>query len=166
MKVSIFGGSKVNDFLYSRASEVGKIVASRGYEVYTGGYGGSMEAVSMGCKKSKGHSVGVCIKGHVIDNSVKPNKHNGEIILADSLLQRIEMLLESDAVIILDGSLGTLQELVCALANNYLSKKPKIIIFSKKFKDVVNYFKKKNLLKDIYPSIIFVNNLKELSKIL
>ncbi len=50
MKVSVFGGSqlKENSMAYAEAQVLGKLLAERGHVILTGGYMGTMEAVSRG----------------------------------------------------------------------------------------------------------------------
>src|SRR6266508_3609115 len=61
MKVSVFGGSepKEGDTAYAEAMELGKLLAQRGHTVLTGGYIGTMEAVSRGACEAGGHVIGV-----------------------------------------------------------------------------------------------------------
>ena len=52
MKVSVFGGSQPQEgsAAYAEAQDLGRLLAQRGYTVLTGGYMGTMEAVSMGAR--------------------------------------------------------------------------------------------------------------------
>ena len=61
MKVSVFGGSqpKEDDAAYAEALALGKLLAERGHIVLTGGYIGTMEAVSRGACEAGGHVIGV-----------------------------------------------------------------------------------------------------------
>ena len=61
MRVTVFGGSQPGEDspAYSQAIELGRLLASRGHTVLTGGYIGSMEAVSRGAAEAGGHVVGV-----------------------------------------------------------------------------------------------------------
>ena len=54
MKVSVFGGSqpKEGSTAYAEAQELGKLLAERGHTVLTGGYIGTMEAVSRGAREA------------------------------------------------------------------------------------------------------------------
>ena len=56
MNISIFGGSqpKEGDIAYAEAQELGKLLAQRGHTVLTGGYIGTMEAVSRGASDAGG----------------------------------------------------------------------------------------------------------------
>ena len=76
MKVSVFGSSKPTpgDKTYTEALELGSLLAKRGHTVLTGGYMGTMEAVSRGAAEAGGHVIGVTCsdieKWHIILSSV------------------------------------------------------------------------------------------------
>ena len=61
MKVSVFGGSqpKPDSSAYEEARQLGELLARRGHTVLTGGYIGTMEAVSRGAHEADGHVIGV-----------------------------------------------------------------------------------------------------------
>ena len=50
MKISVFGGSQAHEGsdAYAQAQALGSLLAQRGHTVLTGGYMGTMEAVSKG----------------------------------------------------------------------------------------------------------------------
>jgi predicted Rossmann-fold nucleotide-binding protein len=60
-RVSVFGGSssKPGDIDYENACKLGKYLGDAGYIVLTGGYIGTMEAVSRGVVENGGHTIGV-----------------------------------------------------------------------------------------------------------
>ncbi len=61
MNITIFGGSqpKPGSPAYAEAYELGKLLALAGHTVLTGGYMGTMEAVSRGANEAGGHVIGV-----------------------------------------------------------------------------------------------------------
>jgi predicted Rossmann-fold nucleotide-binding protein len=61
MNVSVFGGARANpgDDLYNDALTLGGMLARAGHTVLTGGYSGSMEAISRGAAEAGGHVIGV-----------------------------------------------------------------------------------------------------------
>ena len=64
MNITVFGGAqpKEGSAAYEEARELGKLLAERGHAVLTGGYMGTMEAVSRGASEAGGHVIGVtCI---------------------------------------------------------------------------------------------------------
>src|SRR5512141_3056804 len=61
MDITVFGGSqpKEGSSAYNEAMELGRLLAQRGHSVLTGGYIGTMEAVSRGASEAGGHVIGV-----------------------------------------------------------------------------------------------------------
>ena len=61
MKVSVFGGSQPREgtTAYEEARKLGELLAKQGHVVLTGGYIGTMEAVSRGAAEAGGHVIGV-----------------------------------------------------------------------------------------------------------
>jgi uncharacterized protein (TIGR00725 family) len=61
MNITIFGGAQPQPGTtpYDEAYRLGKMLAERGHAVLTGGYIGTMEAVSKGASEAGGHVVGV-----------------------------------------------------------------------------------------------------------
>ncbi len=59
--ITVFGSSRprAGDADYEEARALGKALASRGFAVCTGGYGGVMEAVSRGAKEGSGKTYAV-----------------------------------------------------------------------------------------------------------
>ena len=112
--VAVFGSSLVTpgDPDYDQAQACGTLLAESGYVVATGGYGGSMEAVSRGAAEAGGHVIGVTAPAVFVDRS-GPNRWVAEERTAESLTERMhELVGSSDAHIALPGSIGTFAELV------------------------------------------------------
>ncbi len=64
MNITVFGGAQPKEGTpaYEEARELGALLAQRGHAVLTGGYMGTMEAVSRGACEAGGHVIGVtCI---------------------------------------------------------------------------------------------------------
>jgi len=114
MNVTVFGGAqpKEDSAAYEEARELGKMLAERGHAVLTGGYMGTMEAVSRGASEAGGHVIGVtCIDIEEWRGS-KPNAWVKEERRKKSLFERLQALIEGcDAAIALPGGAGTLAEI-------------------------------------------------------
>ena len=110
MNITIFGGAqpKEGSQAYEEARELGALLAQRGHVILTGGYMGTMEAVSRGAHEAGGHVVGVtCIDIEEWRNS-KPNQWVKEERRKKTLMDRIMGLIEGcDAAMALSGGLGT-----------------------------------------------------------
>ena len=114
--VTVFGSSigEPGDVEYDRAVELGRLLAEAGYTIATGGYGGSMEAVSAGADEAGGAITGVTAPD-VFPHRELPNRFVQEHVRATSLTERIHELVDiSDACIALPGSIGTFTELMVA----------------------------------------------------
>lgn len=122
--VAVFGSSATEpgSFLWEEAESVGRRLAHAGFGVVTGGYGGSMEAVSKGAAEAGGRVVGV-ISPVLFPGRVGANPHVGSLLEADSLHDRIgTMMGMSCGVIALPGSIGTAAELLIAWNLNHISR--------------------------------------------
>jgi uncharacterized protein (TIGR00725 family) len=99
---------------YEAGVRCGRLLAEAGFAVATGGYGGLMEAVSLGARQAGGRVIGVTVPD-VFPDRPGGNEHLTEETRAASLLERIHEMVEvSVASISLPGSLGTATELIVA----------------------------------------------------
>ena len=134
MNLSVFGGSepKEGSSAYSDARELGRLLAQHGQAVITGGYVGTMEAVSRGAAEAGGHVIGVTCKDIERWRGVGANKWVLEEWKKDTLIQRLQALVEGcDAALALPGGPGTLTE-ICLMWNlmiiSSLPRRPLILI--------------------------------------
>jgi uncharacterized protein (TIGR00730 family) len=114
MNVTVFGGAqpKAGSAAYEEARELGKMLAERGHVVLTGGYMGTMEAVSRGASEAGGHVVGVTCEDIEVWRGTKANAWVKEERRKKSLIERLQALIEGcDAAIALPGGAGTLTEI-------------------------------------------------------
>ena len=114
MRVSVFGSSKPTpgDKTYIEAFELGGLLAKRGHVVLTGGYMGTMEAVSRGAAEAGGHVIGVTCSDIEKWRAVDANQWVKEEIRKTTLTDRILGLIENcDAALALPGGPGTLAEI-------------------------------------------------------
>jgi hypothetical protein len=113
MKITVFGGSQAREGsdAYAQAQALGGALAKNGHTVLTGGYMGTMEAVSRGASEAGGHSIGVTCEeiGRWHGRSV--NAWVSEEWRQTTLMQRLELLIRTaDAALALPGGPGTLTE--------------------------------------------------------
>ena len=114
MNISVFGGSqpKPGSPAYEEAQLLGELLAQRGHTVMTGGYIGTMEAVSRGASEAGGHVIGVTCGEIERWRDVHANKWVKEEWRKQTLIQRLQVLIrECDAAIALPGGPGTLTEI-------------------------------------------------------
>ena len=134
MRVSVFGGSepKEGDAAYVEAMEIGRLLAERGHTVLTGGYIGTMEAVSRGAHEAGGHVIGVTCVEIERWRPIGANRWVIEELRKETLIERLHTLIhESDAALALPGGIGTLAEISIMwnlMAVESLHRRPLILI--------------------------------------
>ena len=136
MNITVFGGSqpREGDTAYNEAMELGRLLAQRGHTVLTGGYIGTMEAVSRGASEAGGHVVGVTCEDIENWRKVAPNRWVKEERRRKTLLERLQTLIEGcDAALALPGGPGTLTEIALMwnlMVVESLRRRPLILIGS------------------------------------
>jgi uncharacterized protein (TIGR00730 family) len=128
--ITVFGSSRPRpgEEEYERALEVGAALAHEGFRVCTGGYGGIMEAAARGAKGAGGSTIGVTTRAFP---GKKANRWVDEVIVADSLITRLEKLMTLGAAyVVLKGGTGTLLELaaVWEFMNKELMREKPILL--------------------------------------
>jgi uncharacterized protein (TIGR00730 family) len=114
MKITVFGSARpvAGDADYEQAYRLGKLIAANGAAAITGGYGGTMSAVSAGASAAGGHVIGVTCRQIRDWSGSKANQWVKEEVLCATLPERIERLIHlCDAAIALPGGPGTLAEI-------------------------------------------------------
>lgn len=114
MFVSVFGGSQPveGDPAYAQAYALGRGLALQGHTVLTGGYIGTMEAVSRGAAEAGGHVIGVTCAEIERWRPVGPNRWVKEEWRCETLIERLQRIIRaSQAWIGLPGGPGTLTEI-------------------------------------------------------
>jgi uncharacterized protein (TIGR00725 family) len=114
MIITVFGGAhpKPDSPEYEKARQLGTLIAKEDHQVMTGGYTGTMEAVSRGANEAGGHVIGVSCEEIESWRPMKVNPWVIEEIRLPTLMNRIEYLIKRcDAAIALPGGPGTLAEL-------------------------------------------------------
>lgn len=125
MKIAVFGSAKVqeNSPLYQDSVTLGRLLAENGHIVLTGGYTGTMEAVSRGAFDAGGHVIGVTCDELERFRGGQANPWVKEEWKYSSLNERLNALIEGgkDAAIALPGGAGTLAEIIM-LWNRMITK--------------------------------------------
>ena len=113
MHITVFGGSSPvpGETAYEQAYQLGKLIGEAGFTVLTGGYIGTMEAVSRGVAETGGHVIGVTCDQIEAWRPVIPNKWIQEELRFATLEGRMFALIEKcDAALVLPGGIGTVAE--------------------------------------------------------
>ncbi len=114
MNVTVFGGAKPvpGDPAYQEAYRLGELLAKAGYTVLTGGYIGTMEAVSRGAAEAGGHVIGITCEEIENWRPTRANPWVREERRFVTLRERLFALIDhSEAAIALPGGAGTLAEI-------------------------------------------------------
>ncbi len=123
--VAVFGSSRARegDPAYRIAGAWGRVLAEMGFAVVTGGYGGTMEAVSRAVREAGGLVLGVTAPP-VFPGRAGANAHVELELPSPSLLSRIERMLDlAGAYLALPGGLGTLTEIAAAWNRAYVDRR-------------------------------------------
>ena len=129
--ICVFGSSQVlpGSAEYEEGMLAGALLASQGWAVCTGGYGGVMEAVSRGAKKAGGRVLGVTSR---IFGNRAGNRFLDEEVHTDTLVERVRTMIElGHGYLALKGGIGTLTEISlvwCLLQTHSLPPRPFILL--------------------------------------
>ncbi len=128
--ITVFGSSRSSegDADYADALELGRLLAGVGFAICSGGFGGSMEAVSRGAREGGGRTIGVTVD--VIRRSANP--WLDEEVRTESIFRRIEhMVTIAHGFVALPGGSGTLAEMAVTLdllAIGALERRPLVLL--------------------------------------
>lgn len=114
MNITVFGGAQPlpGESAYIEAMRLGRLLGAAGHTVLTGGYIGTMEAVSRGASEAGGHVVGVTCAEIETWRKTGPNPWVMEIRRYLTLRERMFALIDGcDAALALPGGAGTLAEI-------------------------------------------------------
>lgn len=154
MNITVFGGSspKPGDRTYKEAEILGRLLGEEGHVVLTGGYIGTMEAVSKGAKEAGSRVIGVTCKEIERWRPIKANQYVIEEWECETLSERIAKLIDyCDAAIALPGGIGTLAEISVmwnCLVIRDLPQKP-LILVGPAWKDIMDAFENEQV--DYFP---------------
>jgi len=156
MNITVFGGSspKPESPAYQQAFTLGQSLALAGHTVLTGGYIGTMEAVSRGAAEAGGHVIGVTCSQIENWRAVKANAWVHEERRFNSLQERLhDLIYNCDIAMALPGGPGTLAEISLTwnlMVINAIPEKP-LILIGEEWQLVMNSFYKN--LGDYIPPV-------------
>jgi hypothetical protein len=134
LNITVFGGAnpQPGSPAYAEAFELGRRLAQAGHTVLTGGYIGTMEAVSRGASESGGHVVGVTCADIEAWRGTRANAWVKEERRFQTLEGRlVELVRGCDAAIALPGGPGTLTEVALTwnlMIVDSMPRKPLLLI--------------------------------------
>lgn len=145
LKISVFGGSSPGEGspAYEQAYQLGKLLGDQKFVVMTGGYMGTMEAVSRGASETGGHVIGVTSEAIEAYRPTSPNQWVDEEWRFKGFKERLNALVEEcDAAFALPGGIGTLLEIVLTwnqMLINSIQPKP-LILIGEPWQNVIHTF--------------------------
>jgi len=109
LTVAVIGSARLSppDPRCVLAGQLGAAIATQGWATMTGGYGGLMEVASRAAAGAGGKVIGLPMSGW---SELTPNRWNHELRWSRNYPERLAHLLAADAVVALDGGIGTLSE--------------------------------------------------------
>jgi hypothetical protein len=128
--ITVFGSARQEKDSpeYMIAYNLGRELASAGFILCNGGFGGMMEASARGAKEAGGKTIGVTFDR----NGRKPNQWIDEVVHIPQLIDRMLKLVElGDAYVVLKGGTGTLLELAAVweyVNKGIMREKPIVLI--------------------------------------
>ena len=143
--VTVFGGSQClpGEAAYEQARYLGQKLGEAGFTVLSGGYMGTMEAVSRGAAEAGGHVIGVTCDEIERWRPVSHNAWVQEEWRLPTLRERLFKLLDSgDAALALPGGVGTLAEVAMMWTNlvtGGLSPRP-LVLIGPEWHTIINSF--------------------------
>lgn len=115
--ISVFGSSAPppESEAYNEARILGALLAEAGFAVATGGYGGTMAAVSQGAAESGGRVIGITSSHMEKWRPTPPNQWVAEEVRLVSQRERLlHIVMHNDGMVALPGGIGTLSEVALA----------------------------------------------------
>jgi uncharacterized protein (TIGR00730 family) len=117
---------------YDQAYGLGRLLAQAGYTVATGGYSGTMAAVSQGAHDAGGHVVGVTCGQIERFRPLGCNEWVKEEIKYETLRERLmHLVTHNDGMVVLPGGIGTLSEMALAwsfLQTGEIERRPLVLL--------------------------------------
>ncbi|WP_049987650.1 SLOG cluster 4 domain-containing protein [Halobellus rufus] len=108
MRVSVIGGSVIDEAEAETATTLGRLLGQRGHTIVCGGLGGVMQAVCRGAVEAGGHTIGIL----PTDRRADANEYVDEAVATGlGHARNALVVMNGDAVIAVDGGGGTLSEL-------------------------------------------------------
>ena len=112
MKAAILGGHRMmpGSQDYEEIRALATLLASRGYDIWSGGYAGAMEAASLGSREGGRLPKGVVLRGWTKEtrNAFLPEEN---CVVVPDIHERIRCLVsDADLIVACQGAVGTLAE--------------------------------------------------------
>jgi hypothetical protein len=167
--VTIFGSARTSkeDNALIQATNLGRILSDKGFNILTGGGPGVMEAANKGAFEGKSVSIGLNIK---LEHEQHPNPYLDEVILFNHFFTRKHSMMNySVAFVCFPGGFGTgdeLLEILTLIQTNKIAK-VKVFLYGTEFwKPIITWFKDLEKIKfvnsDYLNYLYFVDSISQI----
>lgn len=143
--ISVFGSHapRAGSPLYEFARDLGYRLTEAGFTVATGGYEGTMAAVSRGAVEAGGQPIGVTSSTVEASRGASKNRWIEEEIRYGTLQERLyHLVTKNEGMVVLEGGIGTLSEFSLAwslLQVNEIQNRP-LVVMGQVWKDFLQSF--------------------------
>ncbi|MDX1414321.1 MAG: alpha/beta fold hydrolase [Candidatus Promineifilaceae bacterium] len=157
--ISVFGSSAPlpGSVAYEEARKTGQLLANAGYAVATGGYSGTMAAVSQGAYEAGGHVIGVTCNQIEQFRPLGPNQWINEEQRYESLQDRlIHLVRQNDGMIVLPGGIGTLSEMSLAwsfLQVGEIDPRP-LVLLGNSWRETMKTFYNRDYIRPLHQDLL------------
>jgi hypothetical protein len=158
--ISVFGSSapQPGSAAYEEARQIGRLLVEAGFAVATGGYSGTMTAVSQGASEAGGHVIGVTSAQIEQFRPMGANQWVAEEIKYESFRDRLmHLVLNNDGMITLPGGIGTLSEMALAwsfLQVGEVNPRP-LALLGDMWRDGIRGFYRQDYVKRVYLDLLY-----------
>jgi uncharacterized protein (TIGR00730 family) len=152
LTIAVFGSSspQPDSEDYEEARRLGALLAEAGFAVATGGYGGTMAAVSRGAAEMGGRVVGVTSDHMEKWRPTPPNEWVGEEIRLSSQRERLlYLVLNNNGMIALPGGIGTLSEVALAWSLMQTGETPErpLVLLGPKWRETIRTYAQEEYIR-------------------
>ena len=151
--ISVFGssGPRPGSPAYEEARQLGRLLAQAGHGVATGGYSGTMSAVSQGAAEAGGHVIGVTCDQIESFRPLGPNQWVQEEIRFSTLRERLNhLVVQNQGMVVLPGGIGTLSEMTLAWSFLQVGEIPKrpLVLLGEMWRATIDAFARPEYVAD------------------
>ena len=161
--ISVFGSSapQPGSEPYAEARLVGQLLAEAGFAVATGGYAGTMAAVSRGAAEAGGRVIGVT-SSHIEKWRPTPaNEWVAEEIRLDSQQDRLlYLVMNNDGMLALPGGIGTLSEVALAwslMQTGTIEERP-LVLLGQTWRETIRVYAQEEYIRPRDLDLLYLAN--------
>jgi uncharacterized protein (TIGR00730 family) len=164
--ISVFGSSspQPDSQAYREARQVGGLLAEAGFVVATGGYGGTMAAVSQGAAEAGGWVIGVTSSHMEKWRPTPPNMWVAEEIRLASQRERLlHLVMNNDGMLALPGGIGTLSEVSLAWSLMQTAEIPErpLVLLGAAWRETIKSYAQAEYIRSRDMDLIYLANSAE-----